>query len=1166
MVDAEFQYSFEYHGCLTGLVHTPLTDKCFLTLTQAMLMGLGGNPYGPAGTGKTESVKELGAHLGRQVLVFNCDEGIDPTSMGRMFIGLLKCGAWGCFDEFNRLDELTMSAISTQIMAIQAALKDPSTQLELLDRKVDINRHQAGIFVTLNPASKGYGGRQKLPDNLKQLFRPIAMSVPDAQRIAEVMFLAEGFHHASVMGKKLVVVYSSAKQLLSQQQHYDWGLRAIKSTIQMAGRSLASQKSASKSSLGIDDQPSEGQEASAVVQAVKSNMLSKLVMSDQKRFLDLMHDGFPSAKQEVADDVPLEAALKSSFGTLGLIENPIQARKALELRDQLAQRIGVVVVGPATSGKTSVWRLLHSALNSANQPVTFRIINPTAMPKLQLLGSVDETTREWTDGVLTTCVREVVAQADQSAAWIVLDGDIDPNWIESLNSVLDDNRLLTLPSGERLRLPSNVNLLFETDELKAASPATVSRMGMVFFSVQDVSGRSVAEAWILRQPAEAQLFLKDHVNDILLPAVSRTASLRSSSSLTSISEVSILQVALRLLSNATNRSDFAARTIQALSPLAGSTDNATKLASEILKKAGYDAPDPHQPANLVYDPEGETLKAVRVDDEQKNGLDGVFAIPSQELAARRVAAWLKNGESVLLSGPVGCGKGTVLRTALEYGQVRSTITVQCTSGTNPSIISGKIKRACLAIPTAQGKILRPKNVDKLVVVVKDLHVVLRDKWGHSPVEAFVRQVVDQGGFFDGGGDWVQLESVQLVVTMSGGKEEVVSSRLIAAVCPTSISFPDTEELQRIASSHFANIILTQCKNHPIWSRSSNVEKLCQMVVALFLDLRQRFPSACNPLHIFTLTDLTSLVTSLHRYHLTDQSGSLLLTSLCNEAVRLFRDKLTLSADRALFDGILSTALKESFPSISVDRDTIFASGVTGVIDGAPLPLLGRQLVKTSMEEMKVNIQTAVRVLNRENCVMEVYVHDVLVEDVVRVAHWLGQPGGSVLIAAPSGYGRRTVAVIAAKLEQGVLMKLKMGRGYGVKQFQTDFKRVLEMVVVRNENVVLLLEDVQIVQPIFLEMVTSLLSGGEYVGLYSDEETEKVDGLLVDQMVQENFDKSPADFFSYRVKQNFHCVLTMDNTGNRFTSLCERVPSLCTTFHTLSSDNLAESILQSASPH
>ena len=70
-----------------------------------MKLGLGGNPYGPAGTGKTEAVKALGRLMGRQVKVFNCDEGIDIKSMGRIFIGLVKCGAWGCFDEFNRLAE-----------------------------------------------------------------------------------------------------------------------------------------------------------------------------------------------------------------------------------------------------------------------------------------------------------------------------------------------------------------------------------------------------------------------------------------------------------------------------------------------------------------------------------------------------------------------------------------------------------------------------------------------------------------------------------------------------------------------------------------------------------------------------------------------------------------------------------------------------------------------------------------------------------------------------------------------------------------------------------------------------------------------------------------------------------------------------------------------------
>lgn len=99
-------------------------------------MGLGGNPYGPAGTGKTESVKALGGLFGRQVLVFNCDEGIDVKSMGRIFVGLVKCGAWGCFDEFNRLEEAVLSAVSMQIQTIQAALKSQSSSTSLLGKEV----------------------------------------------------------------------------------------------------------------------------------------------------------------------------------------------------------------------------------------------------------------------------------------------------------------------------------------------------------------------------------------------------------------------------------------------------------------------------------------------------------------------------------------------------------------------------------------------------------------------------------------------------------------------------------------------------------------------------------------------------------------------------------------------------------------------------------------------------------------------------------------------------------------------------------------------------------------------------------------------------------------------------------------------------------------------
>ena len=130
--------------------------------------------------------------------------------MGRIFIGLVKCGAWGCFDEFNRLEEAVLSAVSMQIQTIQAAIRNKANKCDLLDHEVAIDPN-SGIFITMNPAGKGYGGRQKLPDNLKQLFRPVAMSRPDNEQIAEVILFSEGFKEAKEIGRKLVAVFNLSK-------------------------------------------------------------------------------------------------------------------------------------------------------------------------------------------------------------------------------------------------------------------------------------------------------------------------------------------------------------------------------------------------------------------------------------------------------------------------------------------------------------------------------------------------------------------------------------------------------------------------------------------------------------------------------------------------------------------------------------------------------------------------------------------------------------------------------------------------------------------------------------------------------------------------------------------------------------------------------------------
>lgn len=186
--------------------------------------------------GKTETVKALGASLGRQVLVFNCDDELNYKSVGRMFMGLIMSGSWGCFDEFNRLKEDQLSAIADQIQSILNALRKNEKELVILNKTIPINNHVA-IFVTMNPVGGDYGGRSNLPSNLKMLFRPVAMGYPDKCKIAEVALLSFGFHNSTLLGSKLIHVFSVAQQILTYKNHYDWGLRSIKAIIRRAGKS-----------------------------------------------------------------------------------------------------------------------------------------------------------------------------------------------------------------------------------------------------------------------------------------------------------------------------------------------------------------------------------------------------------------------------------------------------------------------------------------------------------------------------------------------------------------------------------------------------------------------------------------------------------------------------------------------------------------------------------------------------------------------------------------------------------------------------------------------------------------------------------------------------------------------------------------------------------------
>jgi dynein heavy chain len=353
--NSRFVFGYEYLGNPERMVITPLTDKCYITLTSAMNLNFGGAPAGPAGTGKTETTKDLGKALAVKVNVFNCSDQLDFRMMSRMFCGLAECGAWACFDEFNRIDLEVLSVIAQQIETIQSALKEKAWQLVFEGKTIKL-KPRFGVFITMNP---GYAGRSELPDNLKSLFRPVAMMIPDYALVAQVTLLSKGFKDAEVLSIKMHQLFKLSSEQLSKQKHYDFGLRGIKSILTRAGY--------------LKEKYINEAENKVLIRAMKDSNLPKFLDEDIELFLDIVGDLFPGVHVD-KDENPLFlnkvkdvlTANNLMYEILEPITEQVTELKIVEkvnqLLDTLMVRCGNMIVGLTGTGKSTVYHTLAKTL------------------------------------------------------------------------------------------------------------------------------------------------------------------------------------------------------------------------------------------------------------------------------------------------------------------------------------------------------------------------------------------------------------------------------------------------------------------------------------------------------------------------------------------------------------------------------------------------------------------------------------------------------------------------------------------------------------------------------------------------------------------------------------------------------------------------------------
>ncbi|KAK6642963.1 hypothetical protein RUM43_004465 [Polyplax serrata] len=1195
ITNATVKYAYEYLGNTPRLVITPLTDRCYRTLVGAYHLHLNGAPEGPAGTGKTETTKDLAKALAVQCVVFNCSDGLDYIAMGKFFKGLASSGAWACFDEFNRIELEVLSVIAQQILCIVQAVQGNLKTFIFEGTELTLNP-SCYVCITMNP---GYAGRSELPDNLKVLFRTVAMMVPDYALIGEISLYSYGFVKARVLSVKIVTTYRLCSEQLSSQFHYDYGMRAVKTVLQAAGN------------LKLKF-PDENEDILLLRSIIDVN-LPKFLNHDVPLFEGIISDLFPGVVLPVPDYGDFLETVNIVCANRVLQPVPSFKTKLIQTYEMMIVRHGFMLVGDPFGGKTSTLHVLADTLTMMNEKgfeeekVQFVTINPKSITMGQLYGQFDPVSYEWSDGIVATSFRGFVQDPSPDRKWIIFDGPVDAVWIENMNTVLDDNKKLCLNSGEVMAMTNSMSMIFEVMDLAQASPATVSRCGMIYLEPETLGWRPLVKSWIKKQNRMWMEGNEELVNDIFewLVPPSLTFTRKQCNFICNAgvaNRVNAMMTIVQMLINEACTPEKRGQDVdlknlniwfQAAFIYAGvwGLGGGLDLQSRILFNEFYidiwrgndTYPVPESLGKIDISIPGEGLlhdycyvfkakgswkywpEALKSEKLEETINISQMLVPTVDTVKYQylLELHIKHNMSTLLVGGTGTGKSFYIQNLLMYKLSQElflpafiTFTASISANQTQDLVISKLnkkKRGRYGPPTGK----------RCVIFVDDMNMPAKEVYGAQPPIELLRQYFDCKHWYDlKDTSKIYIFDVLFMAAMGlpGGSRQEVYARFLRHFNIFSICDFSDESMIKI----FSSVLLVGLKRNGF---ATDVMSSVVSIVHATLDVYQSAmlnlrPTPAKSHYIFNLRDFARVVQgcSLVRKESVD-SKKFFAKLWVHEILRVFYDRLVEDTDRNWLYEKLRSCVREHlkeifdqlFDNLPLENGVCTQETLRNLMFGSYMDpdALEEERKYEEIPSAEAFQEVAMRCMDDYNATHKTKLDIVLfryaLEHLSRICRILAIPSGSGLLVGVGGSGRQSLCKLATTILNYNIFQPEITKNYGSNDWREDLKRVLKEAGGKAKNTTFLFSEGQIKEESFLLDIDALLNSGEVPNLFAIDEKQEILEMvrLAAQGGNRNLDISPLAVFSFFIsqcKQKLHVMLCFSPIGASFRNRLRLYPS------------------------